>query len=272
MSFNTLESSTEDGQPILLFRFTSGSIVWRYTSRAQPYIDPDGNTWQSVAISDTSGVRQSGEAAADALTIECPITLGPVQAHQQPGAPDIHVAMLRTHEGDSELKVTYSGEIAQVNFVGVGMALVTCETTSVTMKRPGLRLPWQKNCPYALYDPHTCKVDKDDYGTNERVQTISGFTITITGTPPADGYLNGGYMTWLSPRGVEYRGIESNVGATLLVFGLTGDMYPGLLMTLYPGCAMDKATCTDKFDNLLNYGGVPNLPGKSPFDGKPVFN
>ena len=39
----------------------------------------------------------------------------------------------------------------------------------------------------------------------------------------------------------------------------------------YPGCARTIAICQSKFNNAPNFGGVPGLPGKSPFDGTPIF-
>jgi hypothetical protein len=55
------------------------------------------------------------------------------------------------------------------------------------------------------------------------------------------------------------------------MFGLADGLYYGLAVNAYPGCNRTTTECVDKFDNLDNYGGVPDLPGKSPFDGDPVF-
>jgi hypothetical protein len=44
-----------------------------------------------------------------------------------------------------------------------------------------------------------------------------------------------------------------------------------MIVAAYPGCPRTIAVCDARFANHLRYGGVPHLPGKSPFDGDPVF-
>jgi uncharacterized phage protein (TIGR02218 family) len=272
VSFDTLETSVEDGKPIFLYRFTLGSVVWRYTSAAKDLL-VGADTYEAVAISH-DGVKLTGEASTDALTIQCPVSIGPVQVHfGTPPATPIQVAILRKHDDNAEVVTVYVGEISQVGFPLPGQARITCETLSVSMQREGLRLSWQRGCPYALYDPLTCKVDKTLFAVSVTVLSVSGFEIVVdTEDAMADGRFNGGFMEWSNlTRGMEFRGIESQVSTTIQVFGMTDDIYPGLVMTIYPGCARTKASCVDKFNNFDNYGGVINLPGKSPFDGTPLF-
>lgn len=275
MSFDAFESSVEQGRPVFGYRFTLGPTVWRYTSAAEDFTDSDGNVWTAVAISD-DGVKQTGESTTDALSLKAPITIGPVQVHMTtPPATPIQVAIMRTHVSDDEkqMVVFYSGEVSQVNYPTPGQATLTCQTTSASMQRSGLRLPWQRACPYALYDPLTCKVDKTAYAVTLRILSVDGFTVTTDAAGgQADGYFNGGFLEWDHPvRGKEFRGIETHVGNVLAIFGMTDDMYAGLVVTAYPGCTRTLSTCGGKFNNQLNYGGIPNLPGRSPFDGNPVF-
>ena len=39
-------------------------------------------------------------------------------------------------------------------------------------------------------------------------------------------------------------------------------------VTLYPGCARNRETCKNKFNNILNFGGWPWIPLRNPFDGR----
>ena len=66
------------------------------------------------------------------------------------------------------------------------------------------------------------------------------------------------------------RGIESQNGNNFQVLGSTDGLEVGTAVTLYPGCPRNTTACK-LFNNLPNYGGFPHLPGKSPFDGSPVF-
>jgi uncharacterized phage protein (TIGR02218 family) len=269
MTFDTVESSQEKGRPFRGYQFVLGDTVWRYAATAQDYMDAEGRVWQAVAISD-DGIKQTGEASSDVLTINAPFSIGPVQQHlMTPPAEAMQVTIHRSHigsAGNGEMRVVYSGEVRQVNIAEVGKAQITCETLGASMQRDGLRLGWQRTCPYALYDPLTCKVDKTAFATALRILSIDGFDIT------ADGWVSGGFFQWTDPvRGVELRGIEKHVGNTLRVFGMLDDLYVGLVMTAYPGCARNYSTCGGKFNNSLNYGGVPHMPGVSPFAGHPVF-
>ena len=45
----------------------------------------------------------------------------------------------------------------------------------------------------------------------------------------------------------------------------------GTLITVYPGCDGQVKTCRDKFNNVLNFGGIPHMPNKSPYDGSRIF-
>jgi uncharacterized phage protein (TIGR02218 family) len=275
MSYDTIESSHEDGRPIYGYLFTLGTTIWRYTSHSNDFMDSEGKLWTAVAISD-DGIKQTGEATTDALSIRAPITIGPVQEHMTtPPSQPIQLAICRTHVGDvdNQMVVVYTGEISQVNPVTAGQATMQCQTTSASMQRDGLRLGWQRGCPYALYDELTCKVDKTVFAEPLRILSISGFTVTTDAAGEHDdNYFSGGFIEWQHPvRGTEFRGIEKHVGNVLTVFGMTDDLYEGLTLTAYPGCTRTVTSCSGKFDNLLNYGGIPHLPGKSPFDGNPVF-
>ncbi len=281
MAFLDLEQSTEDGRPIALYQFTLNSQVWRYTSAAEK-ITADGHEWLPAAISD-DGTKQTGEIVNDAMTITAPTWIGPAQVFMS-GAPSslMQVALFGKHEGSADLVAVYLGEVTQINPVNAAQARFTCENLASSMRRQGLRIAWQRTCPYALYDSLTCKVDKAAWAVPFFVLAVNGFDVTIVVTDPkANGYFSGGFIEWVHPiKGREYLPIDNNVAVTPLdVIGVffewvltlnlladPGDLYVGASGTAYPGCNFTPAAC-QAFDNYANYGGIPDLPGKSPFDG-----
>lgn len=284
MPFDTFESSIEQGRPLALYEFTMGSTVWRYTSADQDIVI-GGNTYTRSAIRD-DGVRQSGEAISDALSIEAPAWIGPAELFMS-GAPStsVLVSIRWKHEGDSEVRVVYSGEISQVNYPLPGRARITCETLSSSMRREGLRLSWQRACTHSLYDPLTCKVNKASWGVAFTVLAISGRLLYMEFASTRDlGYYDGGFVEWQHPtRGTEFLAIdrEQNVagfvgpipgGATniLQMEDFPNNVFVGATGVAYPGCNFTPERC-QFFGNYDNYGGVPLMPGKSPFDGDPVF-
>ena len=232
--------------------------------------------WKAAAILD-DGIRQSGETANDAVTLVAPSWIGPSQLFMSAApARNVQVAILAKHEDHAEMVTVYVGEVAQINFPAPGLSRISCETLTASMRRQGLRLGWQRSCPYALYDPLTCKVDKAAWGKNFRVVSINGFTVVanLIATTAVANQFDNGFLTWTHPtRGVEYIPIETQTGTsqvTLTLMSEPGELFPGATGTMYPGCNFTPASC-QAFGNYDNYGGVPDMPGKSPFDGTPVF-
>jgi uncharacterized phage protein (TIGR02218 family) len=272
MTYQQYDQSIEDGQPVEFFAFALGTNVFRYTNSAKNEMTPDGFVWQSAAISH-DGFKQTGESATDATVITMPSELTPAMIFAtSPPSGKMAVRILRKQRDDNETRVTYIGTVSQVNLDEPGKATVTCETLSASMQRSGLRLPWQRTCPYALYDPVTCGVDPEPLAVNVKILQVSGFWVRtdVAGSYP-DGRFAGGFFRWnAAARGLEYRQIEAHVGFDLRLFGVINDLYVGQELQIFPGCARTVAACLS-FDNLGRYGGVPNMPGRSPFDGNPVF-
>lgn len=272
MSFDNIEIGNDEGRPIFLYAFTLGAATWRYTS-SDADVNVNGYRWVAQPISD-NGVKLTGDANSDAFEITAPSTIAPAQMFiGTPPSQAIMVAVYHYHEEDNEAVLGYVGEVMQVNQPEPGKAIITCDTISASMQRDGLRLAWQRNCPYAVYDQLTCKLDKVRFAIDATVFDIAGNTVSFTGMDElADGVLDGGLIEWEHPaRGTEYRAIETQIGNTCRMFGLADGLYYGLAVKAYPGCPRTTDACLNKFNNLDNYGGVPDIPGKSPFDGDRVF-
>lgn len=272
MTYNTIEISDDDGRPVYLYSFSLGAATWRYTSSDADVV-LDGYRWSAVPISD-DGVKLTGEAVTDSLGITAPNSIAPVQMFiGTPPSQSMIVRIFHYHEGDNEKVSVYIGEVQQVNQPEPGTATITCDTISVSMQRDGLRLAWQRTCPYAVYDPLTCKASKAAHMIPLVVYDVQGNTVIFNGLDAIeDGVLDGGFIEWEHPsRGTEFRGIEKQKANVCEMFGLADGLYYGLTVKAYPGCNRGTEDCTTKFNNLGNYGGIPDLPGKSPFDGDPVF-
>jgi uncharacterized phage protein (TIGR02218 family) len=277
MAFIDTEKSVERGRPVILYAFSVGNVTWRYTS-AEDKITRLGFEWTPAPLTD-DGIKQTGETQNDAMTIMAPSWIGPCMLFMS-AAPSraIRVAIFATHEGSTDTAAVYVGEITQIDYPMPGTGRIRCETLASTMQREGLRLAWQRTCPYSLYDPLTCKVDKADWGVTFIVLTVNGLVVEVSmASGRAAQFFANGFIEWAHPvRGSEFLPVENHAGAaddttaTLLMFTDPGDLYPGATGTIYPGCNFTPSNC-QAFDNYDNYGGIPDLPGKSPFDGSPVF-
>lgn len=271
MTYDTYERSIEDGRPIHLYRFTLGSTVWRYTSADEDLII-DGATWKAVPIRD-DGVKLTGTASVDALSITASDSIGPAQVYaSSPPAEAIAVERLGIHEGLTVPIINYYGEITQVTQGLPGQVSITCQTVSASMRRNGLRIGYQRSCPYALYDQATCRVNKASFAVAGVITDVAGYNVTVpAASAHPNAYFKGGLFEWTHPtQGLRAMFIEDHVGNLIGCFGDTSDLTPGQTITLYPGCQRTVAAC-EAFGNLANYGGFPWMPGKSPFDGTPFY-
>lgn len=278
MSFDAFEVSAESGRPIEYYTFTLGTVVWRYTT-AETDVTIGADVYTAAAIRADS-VKQTGETSNDARSIDVPSWIAPAQVfmNSAPSTP-IEMTVGVRHVGDAEVVIAYVGEVSQVNYPLPGRARVTVESLLSSMSREGLRLAWQRGCPYVLYDTLTCKVNKATYKIDFTVLAISGFDIFVAlATTQVSGHFNGGFFEWDHPiRGKEYVAVQAHEqlasaewNARLQLFTPPGELFEGATGSAYPGCDFTPTRC-QFFNNYDNYGGVPDLPGRSPFDGNPVF-
>lgn len=272
MAFPPVETSTELGRPVFLYSFHLGDTTWAFASGNEDKF-VGGVRYRSVQISD-DGIKQSGNASSDVLNITAPSDIGPAQLYMAtPPSSSVYVRIRHFHDGDTEAPLVYQGAVIQADFPEPGVITLSALPMAATLGREGLRLGWQRTCPYAVYDQATCKVNKADFATEATIMAEVGGLVVADefGTLP-NGYLNGGFMEWDHPvRGKEMRSIEEHIGETVRMFGLSDGLYPGLKVVVYPGCNLTRSSCEGTFDNWVNHGGIPHMPGTSPFDGDPVF-
>lgn len=269
MSFDALESSIADGKPLRLYLFEHGSRQWRYTSAGQDVVADQVN-WQSVHIKD-DGNRQTGEASADAMNIDVPLTLPVLDMFRiYPSSRRVSLTVFNLHQGDGDLRATWVGTVSDVKRRRVDARLV-CNSIAEELASTGLKLPWTRNCPHTIYD-HNCKLKPGDFRVLITVASMDGISLTAAelATKP-DGWFSGGYLEWESEDGViEERGIDIHVGNQVTLMGSTFGITVGQVLKAHAGCECTKQACLDK-GNYDNYGGAPGLPGQSPFDGQPIF-
>lgn len=271
MAYNTIEISNEGGKPVALYRFQYGASEWLYTTNDEDLILGD-DVYTATVIAD-EGVTQGGSDQNDLQITIAANT--PVPALFRAGQPTgkIWLTVRRYHLGDAitETPLLWIGTI--VNCVQIDDATEQLSGRSIagTYDRNGLRLAWGRQCPHPLYGIG-CNLDKAEFAYPYVIATLtnSGFTV-VDYLDPVEGSFSGGFLEWNRLDGsVDRRAIESQVGNDFRIMGSTYGLEVGSEVTIYPGCARDTATCK-LFGNLKNYGGFPHMPGKSPFDGSPVF-
>ncbi len=277
MTFTAFETSNQNGRPVSLYEFQYGNTYWRYTSADQEItvgLNEVGTpaTWLPIAISD-GGFTQGGSEQND-LTVSCPLGL-PVttvfQVSQPSGKVWLKVREYHIGDLDEETPLRWIGNVIGASPTDAATVQLNCRSIVGTYDRNGLRLTWSRSCTLDLYGI-SCRVLKADHDYARQIATLTGNSLTcVTHAEPVEGSFSGGFLEFTRLDGsIERKGIETQTGNSFLILGSTVGLQVGSMIILYPGCARDTATCK-LFNNLPNYGGFPHLPGKSPFDGSPVF-
>lgn len=271
MTFLALEESNYAGEPVLLYEFRRGNLRLLYAA-ADRDITAGADTYTATAIT-SDGAKQKGEAVTDAFTVTAPadLTIAEWFAYTPP-SDLVYLTVRRFHYGDPQAVVAWIGSVVSVNADDAGKVTITCQAVSVSLKRTGLRLAWQRGCPHALYDQN-CRADKTAFGVPLTVTAIGSNVLLVSGGLSSSAHWPGGFIEWEIASGTfERRLIENTVGGnSIYPYGQMDGYTVGMGLTAYPGCLHTSIHCDTFFNNILNYGGFEFMPIRSPYDGDPIF-
>lgn len=267
MTYNLLENSVQDGNPVELYEFRQGSIFWRYTSAAHP-ITMVGQVFEPEYIK-RSAINQTDEISKNGLKLT--FHLSNSFAHSFLGfAPEqiTTVIIYRGHYDDSasEFVAYWKGRILSAK-VDEQEITLDCESVFSSLKRPGLRARFERACRHTLYSTQ-CGLSMSSYAVEGIIQGVSTVNLTIGAAASyPDSYFTGGVVQ--SATG-DLRFIVYHIGDHIKVSRVFNTAIGNTLVLLYPGCDKSKNTCINKFNNVLNFGGFPYIPSKNPFVGSVV--
>lgn len=276
MVFSTREISTNDGQPVEFYEFRYGDTIWRYTNADQDIIglgvddDMVPKDWTAIAIS--RGQIVQGGSAQNELELTCQLNMAiPDLFHEQKPSGRVFIWVYQNHYGDDDMVVTWVGSVGNAIKVDAASARLVCRSIGNSFDRNGLRLTWDRMCPHVVYGIG-CYLDPADHAYPREIATLTGTNFTCTAHSEAEeGSFTGGYLEFIRADGsLETLAILQQTGNDFQVLGNTRALEVGMDIILHPGCPRNTAGCK-LFNNLPNYGGFPHMPGKSPFDGSPVF-
>ena len=265
MTYTAVETSRHGAQPVELYRFSSGTRKWLYTSADVAFVYQT-ETYEPYPLK-RGAFRQSQELTKAGLEINTPRDLPfVVDSMASPLINVVQLTIYRRHRSDAEVTIWWRGRVAGVRFSG-GETTISCDPLGTALKRIGLRRPAQRQCPHALYDVG-CGVAGAAFSAAGTLLSHTGATVTsgVFATQP-NGWWVGGKIVL---NGV----LRFIVGHATDTVTLTAGV-PGLPQNagfvVYPGCNHTPETCNTKFGNILNYGGAPWFPIKNPFSGDSAF-
>lgn len=276
MVYRTVERSRTDefGRPQEFFEFQTGTTFHRFTSEP---VDTtfQTNTYSAVAITRGS-IRETGEldAGGVVISVDKDNVLGSLLTSIDVYQP-VTLTIYRKHItdlDDTDFIIIFLGQIKTAKRRGPEVE-IECISVQGLLSRNVPRQSANITCMHMLYD-NQCGILKADERNTHAVTKIDDPTtktiypqITVP-TADADG-LGAHYSLGI----VEFNGFESWIvrhtpgGIMDLLIPL-----PGLIVTnnvdLLPGCDRISSTCDQKFSNFENFGGFPQFPVKSPYNGR----
>jgi uncharacterized phage protein (TIGR02218 family) len=155
----------------------------------------------------------------------------------------------------------FSGIIGEVDEVGRASAKLTVNALVhlLTQQLPNIIL--QPNCTNTLFDAR-CGLVKSSFAENNAAQAGSTVNKIISVSAKADGYYDNGQIVFTSGAN---NGLIKAVRSYLAQQFFLNSPLPfapnaGDTFIAYPGCDKTQATCTAKFNNLVNFEGFPYVP------------
>lgn len=268
MAFDAFERSRHSARPIKLFKFMLGPLPedeLRYT---------DAETTQAFENQAYTPIAIQHDKMTAANTLDRTTLTVKMQGNTELGDifrvwPPSYVITLLIFQGhagdaDNQFKSAWGGKVLNAAWPNNELSL-TCEPSSIALRRAGLRRNYQRSCPHALYGEQ-CRAPKvalDAICLNTyREQTIR--VSTVGGVPGA--YANG-TIEWVNTAGRREVVSIRSAGAdgAMKLSGLPPTLLVGMPVRLYKGCdhSMGAAGC-ELHNNILNYGGQPWIPERNP--------
>lgn len=261
MTYTTSDLSTSDGRPFFLYKFVRGSVITTFTSN-NGLITFDGLDYQPSPISHR-GINSTGQVERVSLDIVFPKSDSFARSQF---TPDYNKAtfltIYRAHQdAPTDVQTMWKGRVTSFK-VGGSNIVLTCENIQSTVRRNGLRGVYQRGCRHSLYGSG-CGLDIADWYVNFTATTVSKTTVILNTTPPIDGYYTGGVIKFGDSLGL----ITNHTGNTLQLLHEVPLLVSGSSIQIAAGCDLKRPTCEAKFNNVLNFGGMPYLPSRNPFNG-----
>jgi uncharacterized phage protein (TIGR02218 family) len=284
MTFPALEESVYSGRPLHLYQFsreTGGITMYWFYNTSDRDVFYLSDKYVATAISN-DGVRLNGEAASSEMKVTLPITTAFCLDYRLGGtvpADTVYLRVYAGHEADisdnvlADARLYWIGTVDGLTQKSDVEAELTCSMLPATFQRTGLRYGYLPQCPHMLYEPLTCKVDRELYRIGGTCVAVSGNSVTVDEfSVYEDGFFDGGFIEYVIANGAtERRLIRYHAGSIITTMGVPPGLEEGMRLDGFAGCARTIRACREKFGNFDNYGGFTNMPGRSPFDGKPVF-
>jgi len=272
MTYDAKETSTYDGNPIYLYRFTKNSINYDYCSAAEDQViaSPAGTFVASSLQHGKIGVGQP--VRKDSLDVVFPVShpFAILLLQRSTQFSPTTVTIWRGHLDDAanEFVVIFKGKVRAAKLMDETAIALECSGFYSAVKLPGLGGVVHPSCRHALYFGG-CGLAKSAFEDVGTVTNIVGNVLTIPeASAEADDFYTSGtlefqgsqtFITAHTGTSITLRAIP----ASLLTFFQSGT---NPVTTIARGCDHSIDICVSKFSNVVNFGGFPYIPDNDPWN------
>ena len=241
-----------------LYQFQIESTIYRYTSSTRAYTH-EGNTYSPIPIG-RSGLVTTDEISKNTLDVTLDFRNELSTAILKNGKNKVSLTLLRSINGTVEN--WFVGTLADFSAGGAKLTLSFSNNFS-KLKQQGAKRNSAKLCPLALYG-RECGASVGSMSQLVNLVSINGTSVVFSSQQTFEnGFFEFGFIKkYLTDERVF---IISHTGNTLVLKNEFSGLTLSDSVVLLPGCDKKTSTCKNRFNNLYNYGGFPNLTLNNPF-------
>jgi len=243
-----------------LYTFTTGSVVFRYTSWHTDLV-VSLNTYVSRPIK--RGIfSQDSQMGKTTVDITAPVLSNLTQFISSSPIEPTTVTIVRVSGDDvTQQIILFTGQIMGVSF-SERTASVRCEANSDKLNIIIPRFVHKPTCNHRLFDTG-CGLNTATYTHVSTVSSVntSGLTmnLVIAGLNATGRNYNGGYVIW----GNDQRMITKQTTDTIYLHVSFYGILSAAAVSVVPGCSGTIAACT-AYSNLPRFLGMTTVPFKNP--------
>lgn len=267
MSYESLEESVSDSRPIECYKFIgSQGRVYLYTS-ANTSVSLGGQRYSPIAITRSRIKTATNEDSDVTLELEIPfdteVCLDYAYA-QVPPKLELEVYRKQGRGTESDYVLYWNGVVRGFDVRGRIASISVPSMASLALSTSVPNVYFQAPCNHILYNSR-CGVSAAANKVDRVVGGASSQTILLDASAGANGDFRAGEI--VNNRSLERRLVLDNVGVSITIGFPFFDIRPGDPVSIYKGCDHTVSTCHTKFNNVINFGGFPNVPADNPFEG-----
>ena len=274
MSYDEIENSIEDGNPIELYMFTYKDTKYLYTSSQynQSYLiggehyvfDAEYiHRSESLKLGDSSGTKETCE-----ITVLRTNSIALLYQGAPPEEDSIRLQIFRVHgENNTDFIQMVDGIVTQVKFSGSEAVLTITIENILSRNIPKGTLSYF--CQNRIYDSR-CFLDMSKFGVKCYVKSRSNLTLYSDQllVPQGDDYFVDGFVKM----GNCYRQIITHKNNYVTIkYPITNSDLSGSFMA-YPGCSNLFTICARRFHNTDNFSGIPYIQPYNAYKHKVINN